>query len=96
MIIATELTISDAEFYKLFKSIIPKGIYYETSKKRWRVRLYKSGRVVSLAYFKHYTEARQAHIAAKEHQRLSARGKTENLTLKTNTTSDLINTLGLL
>ena len=87
---------TDAEFYTEFKTLIPKGIYYEAQKKRWRVRLYKEGNVVFLKYYKKYDLAFAAYDGAKTIQRVCGPIKTEKLQLKTTTTSGLIEALALL
>lgn len=38
-------------------SALPKGIFYETARKRFRVRLYKFGRVVYQTYHRYLAEA---------------------------------------
>lgn len=87
---------SDAEFYDYFKSLIPKGIYYEAQKNRWRVRLYKGGNVVYLRYFKTYECAFDAYDGAKQTQRKSKLVQIEKLKLKTNSTRNLIISLSQL
>jgi len=86
----------DKKFYRKYKSDIPKGIYYEAAKKRWRVRLYKSGTVIFLGYFKSFHSSIAAYEEAKEIQRNAASKKLEELDLKTANTEDLITTLSIL
>ena len=92
----TESELPDAEFYRRFKADIPKGIYYEQSKKRWRVRLYKAGRVVYLGYFKEYPQAVEALRDAKKSQRLAPRTKTDELNLNTDDSKNLLTALNKL
>lgn len=92
-LISAALALPDKTFYKLYKSEIPKGIYYEAAKKRWRVRLYKTGSVVFLGYFKHFAAAINAYTEAKEIQRISTSEKLEEMNLATETTEALITTL---
>ena len=95
-VLNASLTIPDKELYARYKSAIPKGIYYEAAKNRWRVRLYKSGTVVYLGYFKRLAHAYAAYEQAKEIQRNATSKKLEQLDLKTENTEDLITTLGIL
>lgn len=83
----------DLQFYNQFKKFIPKGIYYEPAKDRWRVRLYKSGTVVFLNYYKNFNDAYAAYRKAKTLQAESTPTHIENMNLKTNSTPDLINSL---
>lgn len=89
-------TIPDKALYAKYKSIIPKGIYYESAKKRWRVRLYKTGSVVFLGYYKDFTASLSAWETAKGIQQLATSKKLEQLDLKTENTEDLITTLSIL
>ena len=86
----------DEDFYRQFKGLIPKGIYYESSKRRWRVRLYKAGTVVHLAYHKSYELARSSYDEAKAIQKESTQQKLEQMDLSTHSVHSLINTLGKL
>lgn len=86
----------DKVFYRRYKSDIPKGIYYESAKKRWRVRLYKSGSVIFLGYFKNFAASFGAYHEAKEIQRNATSKKLEELDLKTESTENLITTLSIL
>lgn len=45
-----------------------RGVYYEASRKRWRVRLYKAGQVVYIGYFPTESEAHEALVQAKHVQ----------------------------
>lgn len=87
------MSMTDAEFYKEFKSSIPKGVYYEVKKDRWRVRLYKEGAVIYLGYFKSYEEAIDAWIIAKDIQEKATPQKTDSIELNTDSTNGLITSL---
>ena len=89
-------TLPDKLFYRRYKSEIPKGIYYEAAKKRWRVRLYKSGSVIFLGYFKSFHSSIAAYQEAKEVQRNATSKKLEELDLKTTNTEELITTLSII
>ena len=94
--IKPDSTLDDERFYAKNKTKLPKGIYYERSKHRWRVRLYKAGTVVHLSYYKSFPEALENYQKAKDIQRESKQKKLEQMTLSTYDTPSLINTLSKL
>jgi len=95
-ILNASLTSPAEVVYHHYKREIPKGIYYETAKKRWRVRLYKAGTVVFLGYYKNFTAAVSEWKTAKNIQRNATSKKLEELELKTSNTDELITTLSKL
>lgn len=46
----------------------PRGLWYEAPRKRWRVRLYKRGRLYHLSYHTTYKDALAALQAARRHK----------------------------
>ena len=90
------LSVSDKNFYTIFKHLLPPGVYYEAAKNRWRVRLYKEGTVVFRAYFKSFDAAYEALIKAKDIQANATNTKIEYMTIDTTHTAGLISSMGVL
>lgn len=70
--------------------LLPKGIYFEDDRQRWRVRLYKEGAVVHLSYHRSLEDAMEGWLVAKTRQRHSHR---QHVTPETTTMHGLLRTL---
>jgi hypothetical protein len=72
---------------------IPPGIWYETAKDRWRVRLYKNNVVVFRSYFKTFEEALAAYYDAKGIQKNTIVTNIEDVRLEANDINSMLNVL---
>jgi hypothetical protein len=68
----------------------PKGIFFETARQRWRVRLYKQGDVVHLSYHRSIEDALENWLVAKTIQQHAVR---RTFVPSTNTMYGLLHTL---
>jgi hypothetical protein len=71
-------------------SRLPRGIFFETERQRWRVRLYKTGEVIHLSYHRSIEDAMEGWIVAKTRQQHAVR---RHFTPRTHTISGLLQTL---
>jgi hypothetical protein len=60
--------------------ILPKGIFFEAARQRWRVRVYKQGLVIYLSYHKTLEDALTGWYIAKTRQRFAIRRKSTHHT----------------
>jgi len=88
--------LTNEEIYNNYRRMIPKGIYFEKAKKRWRVRLYKNGVVIFRAYFKDFNQAYEAYNIGNTEQRLSVIKPKNSLNISTRDTTSLLQAIQLL
>lgn len=73
-----------------------RGVWFEESRNRWRVRLYYNGHVVHRSYHPDEDEAMDVHKAAKEILKSMTLAEKQELikpSVKTDSLSDLLNGL---
>jgi hypothetical protein len=69
---------------------LPKGVFFEEERQRWRVRLYKEADVMHLSYHRTLEDALETWLVAKARQKHSRR---QHIIPETHTMRGLLRTL---